>query len=88
MITAPTGIDVDATGPDGAIVTYTVTATDDTDPSPSVVCMPPSGSLFAIGDTTVECTATDASNNQATASFVVHVGIPARRRTTTSPTRR
>ena len=63
----------DATEPTGTIVDYAVIATDDTDPSPAVVCAPASGTHFDIGDTTVECTATDASQNTATATFVVHV---------------
>jgi probable HAF family extracellular repeat protein len=68
---------VNATSPAGAVVTYVVQATDDTDPNPTVQCNPPSGSTFAIGTTTVNCTATDASGNRATASFTVRVkGAP------------
>ena len=72
-ITLPADIVVDATSPDGAPVTYAVTVTDDSDPSPTVTCSPPSGSVFAIGDTTVACTASDAAGNVASASFQVHV---------------
>ncbi len=72
-ITVPASITVDATGPGGAAVAYTVTATDDTDPGPVVTCTPPSGTTFPIGDTTVACTATDASGNTASASFTVQV---------------
>jgi HYR domain len=54
-------------------VTYAVSATDDVDPAPVVNCTPESRSDFPIGDTTVVCTATDASGNAATASFTVHV---------------
>lgn len=50
-----------------------MTASDDTDPNPTVVCDPPSGSTFLIGTAVVSCTATDASGNQATASFQVRV---------------
>jgi hypothetical protein len=64
---------VDATSPLGAVATYEVGATDDTDPSPSVTCAPASGSLFPIGDTAVTCTAADAFGNVASASFTVHV---------------
>jgi HYR domain len=35
--------------------------------------VPSAGSLFAIGDTTVECVATDAGGNTASRSFVVTV---------------
>ena len=41
-------------------------------PAPSR-CSPPSGSTFAIGTTTVSCTATDAAGNTGTASFTVTV---------------
>jgi len=69
----PSDMTMAATGPAGAAVVYTATATDDTDPNPAVVCTPPSGSVFAIGTTTVNCSATDSSSNTATASFTVHV---------------
>jgi Tol biopolymer transport system component len=64
---------VPADRPDGAVVTYTVTATDADDPNPTVSCSPASGSVFPIGDTTVTCQASDASGNVATGSFSVHV---------------
>src|SRR5205823_6611579 len=43
-------------------VTYTVTVNDNC-PGASVVCDPASGSTFAKGQSTVSCTATDASGN-------------------------
>ncbi len=57
----------------GAVVDYTATATDVADPAPSVVCAPASGSVFPVGSTTVDCTATDASGNSANGSFDVTV---------------
>ena len=75
-ITAPDEITVNATSPLGATVTYVVTASDDTDPDPSVACDPPSGSRFAIGTTEVSCTATDAAGNNTKASFMVRVKGP------------
>jgi hypothetical protein len=42
-------------------------------PGVTVVCVPPSGSIFPVGTTTVTCTATDASGNTATCSFTVSV---------------
>jgi hypothetical protein len=59
--------------PPGESVTFTVTASDEVDPSPTVVCVPPSGSIFPPGTTSVSCTATDASGNQATCAFDVTV---------------
>jgi Ca2+-binding RTX toxin-like protein len=38
-----------------------------------ISCDPPSGTTFPIGETVVECTATDAAGNTATASFTVTV---------------
>ncbi|HET9522284.1 MAG TPA: HYR domain-containing protein [Candidatus Limnocylindrales bacterium] len=60
--------------PDGAAVTFDLpAATDAVDPDPSVACAPLSGSLFAVGSTTVECTGTDASGNSASTTFRVDV---------------
>jgi hypothetical protein len=72
-ITTPSNAAVDATSPDGALVSYSVTVTDDVDQNPSWSCTPASGSSFPTGDTTVSCTASDATGNQATATFAVHV---------------
>jgi HYR domain len=70
----------EATGPAGAVVTYSASATDNADPAPVVSCSQASGSTFAIGSTTVTCTATDASGNSSPPqSFGVTV------RDTTSP---
>ena len=72
-LNVPAGLTVDATSPGGATVTYNVTAHDDVDPNPVVLCAPASGTTFVVGDTTVSCTARDASGNTASASFVIHV---------------
>jgi len=69
----PSTITVDATGPLGAIVTYTVSASDPDNPAslPTVNYTPPSGSIFPIGTTTVLCTASDAFGNTTSGSFLV-----------------
>src|SRR5262245_45509958 len=54
-------------------VTYTVTASDDTDGQVSVICAPRSGSRFSIGRAVVRCSATDSSANTGNASFRVTV---------------
>ena len=54
-------------------VQYDASATDVVDGPVSVSCSPPSGSLFAIGDTTVDCEASDAAGNTSEATFNVHV---------------
>ncbi len=64
-------------GPPGESVSFTVTATDNLDPSPDIVCTPPSGSFFPRGTTIVHCTATDDRGNQSSCQFPVHVGLKA-----------
>ena len=73
MVALPDTVTVEATSPTGAVTTYSVSATDDEDPNPTVSCTPPSGSTFPIGASTVTCTATDANANIATGSFTVIV---------------
>src|SRR5262245_19458329 len=73
MISCPPDITVKPTGPSGAVVSFSVAATDDHDPSPDVACTPPSGSLFPFGRTTVTCTATDDSGNASVCTFEVNV---------------
>lgn len=64
---------VEATGPSGATVTFSVSASDD-NPDPTVSCDHSSGETFPIGDTTVNCTATDTATNETTSdSFTVGV---------------
>jgi hypothetical protein len=70
----PAAFSVTTSDPAGAGVPYSLpTATDAADPNPSVVCDPASGSSFAVGTTTVTCTATDATGNASSATFAVTV---------------
>ena len=71
----PSTITVNATSPQGAYVSYTVTATDPDNPSNqlSISCSPASGTQFAIGSTTVNCSASDPAGNSTTGSFSVVV---------------
>lgn len=67
-------IEVEPTDIDGAIVSFTVTATDfEDDPDPGAIALPASGSLFPLGDNTVIVTATDTQGVTTTGSFVVRV---------------
>ena len=61
----------DATGADLAYAAPT--ATDVVDAGPTVACAPATGSRAPVGRTTVTCTATDASGNDASGSFSVDV---------------
>ena len=63
----------------GELLTFAVTAQDEEDPAPSIVCFPPSGSRFPRGTTLVTCTSTDFSGNVASCEFTVTVGAPAPR---------
>lgn len=76
VLSLPDDLTVPATSGAGATVDFTVTATDDTDASPVVVCTPSSGATYPVGSTTVTCTATDAAGNSATGTFTVTV-VPA-----------
>lgn len=69
----PADISTPATSAAGATVTYSVTALDAVDGDLIPDCLPPSGSTFPIGTTTVSCTVTDLDGNQAEASFQVSV---------------
>lgn len=75
VLTLPPDITAEATSAAGAAVGFTVTATDNA----SIVCTPASGSLFPLGTTAVNCTAT-ASTGTTSGSFNVTV------RDTTPPT--
>jgi HYR domain-containing protein/galactose oxidase-like protein/FIMAH domain-containing protein len=74
-LSLPGTITVNATSPSGAVVTYTVSASDPDDPASQLTihCTPASGSTFPIGTTTVNCTANDPSGNTASGSFQVVV---------------
>src|SRR5215217_6195624 len=69
----PLPITVEATGPDGAKVNFTVSATDIVDGSVPVKCTPQSGDTFRLNTTTVNCQATDSSGNSTNGSFTVTV---------------
>lgn len=69
VLTVPGPLVVEATGPAGAAVSFTV-GSDDGSP---VTCTPPSGSTFPLATTTVGCSSTDAAGNTGTGSFTVSV---------------
>jgi hypothetical protein len=73
IVTLPPGQTVEATGPDGAAVTYTVSASDAQDGTLTPSCSPASGSVFPLGTTTVNCSVTDSGGLTATGSFTVTV---------------
>lgn len=68
VLTLPNDVTAEATSAAGAAVSYTVTATE----NGVIACTPPSGSTFALGTTTVVCTATNAGGSSS-GSFNVTV---------------
>ena len=73
-VSVPAPIVVNATSPAGAVVRYTVTATDSGGSPVVPICSKPSGAVFPIGAPTVTCTATDSSGHTSPANtFVVQV---------------
>jgi Ca2+-binding RTX toxin-like protein len=79
ILTIPANMTLEATGPAGRVVSFTASATDIVDTTPTVACIPASGSTFGLGTTLVNCTATDDSGNAANGSFTITV------RDTTAP---
>ncbi|MEN3002574.1 MAG: HYR domain-containing protein, partial [Armatimonadota bacterium] len=75
VVRCPDNIVVQARFPECLVpVTWRAKAEDDCDPNPRLECVPPSGSLFPIGKTTVvTCTATDRCGNSASCEFTVTV---------------
>lgn len=79
-LTLPTNQTAEATGPNGAAVSFSASASDVVAGSRLVSCNPTSGSTFPLGTTTVNCSASDGNGNSASGSFTVTV------RDTTPPT--
>jgi len=76
-LSKPVDLTVTATSAAGASATYSPTATDAVSGTVAAVCTPKSGSTFALGTTTVSCTATDTAGNTSPAqTFTVNVAAP------------
>jgi PKD repeat protein len=71
--TPPANITTPATSATGAVVSFTAAGSDVEDGAIAAVCTPPSGSTFAVGTTTVNCTVTDSRGATANGSFGVTV---------------
>lgn len=78
FLPAPQNLFATTTNPAGTQINYPpVAAVDDSGAPTHITYSIPSGSDFALGETTVTITATDSSGNTATASFIVTVSLPA-----------
>jgi hypothetical protein len=69
----PGNLAVEATGPQGAVVNFTGTATDLVAGDVAVAFNPAPGSVFPLGTTLVTATATDDFDNTASGTFTVTV---------------
>jgi len=74
-LSLPANQSLETSSSGGATVTYSASATDAVDGSIGVSCAPPSGSVFPVGSTTVNCTATDSHGNSTSGSFTVAVTL-------------
>lgn len=72
-LTVPDTIHAIATTAHGTPIEFAVSARDGNGGALTAVCTPASGSIFPPGITSVACTATDAANRSASASFDVMV---------------
>jgi hypothetical protein len=72
-LTLPANITREATGPGGVTVSFSVSATDIVDLSPALSVSKASGTVFPLGITTVNVSATDDAGNSSTGSFTVTV---------------
>jgi hypothetical protein len=63
---------VECTGPNGAVVSFSPTVSDNC-PGVTSSCTPPSGSVFPLGTTPFQCVATDSSGNTNSCNSVVKV---------------
>jgi hypothetical protein len=73
VVTVPADMTVEATGASGAVVTFSVSASDAVDGAITPSCSPASGSTFVLGSTQVACSVTDKAGNAASGSFTVIV---------------
>jgi hypothetical protein len=72
-LSLPSGLTAEATGRDGAVVTWDATAADAEEGALTPSCSPASGVTFALGATTVHCSVTDSGGLSDSGSFTVTV---------------
>lgn len=72
-LSCPSPITASTTAPAGTTVSFETPAASNGQTPVTVACAPPSGTTFAIGATTVTCTATDSLNRSASCNFPVTV---------------
>ena len=73
VLALPAGQTLEATGASGAVASFSASATDSVDGLRPVSCVPSSGSTFALGTTTVTCSASDTRGNTSSGGFAIVV---------------
>ena len=77
LLECPDDVVVQCTSDDGTmVVEYPLpTANDDCDAAADIqiICVPASGSVFSLGDTTVICQGTDSAGNRSSCTFTISV---------------
>ena len=73
VVGVPADIIADAVGTSARVSYEGASATDNLDAQVAVACLPPSGSDFSLGTTSITCTATDAAGNVGSATFSITV---------------
>ncbi len=73
VVVCASNLIVNATNSAGMVVTFPTPSAANPCADVEVVCVPPSGSVFAVGTNTVTCTATDTHGHQSLCSFAVIV---------------
>jgi hypothetical protein len=73
VVQVPANLTLPATSESGAVASFTTAASDNVSGSLVPSCSTASGSMFAVGLTSVTCTAQDAAGNTGAASFTVTV---------------
>ena len=69
----PSDMEIQADNERGAKVNYIAQAIDETDGEIEVICDPPSGKIFAVGETNVICVVTDVAGNSSYGEFTITV---------------
>ncbi|ADO69149.1 choice-of-anchor A family protein [Stigmatella aurantiaca] len=73
VLSLPSSLILEATGPAGAQANFAATATDAVTGQVPVTCTPASGGTFALGTTAVICSASDPFGNATSGSFPITV---------------
>jgi choice-of-anchor A domain-containing protein/uncharacterized repeat protein (TIGR01451 family)/uncharacterized repeat protein (TIGR02543 family) len=73
VLQLPSPLVLEATGPAGAVAHFSATATDAVSGAVPVICVPASGSTFALGTAVVTCSSNDGHGNTSAGTFTVTV---------------